>query len=285
MDAVAGARIVHVRSHRLLRAGRRAILYHMAFSLEIRCTACKRLALARMEPVYEDFKKVGETFVCSACGHRYPARDKTPFVDAEGRPRVFTETDKPAVAKVFKSDERRRSCAWCRHFIVNPFRQRCGLNNREVEATDICGRFLPKPDLAKETGGGTSGAGSRFEALFGEVEKPAPVAPVAQVAPIAEPVAPVVPVPVLPVVPPVVAPPPVPPVEAPVQKEIKPPAVPVPAERVPKKAPAKKRVVAAVDAPVKKAPAKKKAAGPAAKPAKETPAKRPVGRPRKPKAE
>ena len=113
----------------------------MATDLEIRCTACGRVALARIEPVYQDFKKTGEMFVCTACGHRYPSRAETPFVAAAGRPQVFTEADKPKAAQVFAADERRHCCGWCRHFIVNPFNQRCGLSNREVEATDVCDRF------------------------------------------------------------------------------------------------------------------------------------------------
>jgi len=142
--------------------------------MEIRCTACRHLTLARAEPVYEDFKKVAETFVCTACGYRYSSREKTPFVDAEGRPRVFSDADKPAAVKVFKSDERRRSCAWCRFFIVNPFSQRCGLNNRLVEATDVCARFAAKPDQPVEAAErGAGDAGSRFDALF---QKEAPAA-------------------------------------------------------------------------------------------------------------
>ena len=144
----------------------------MASSMEIRCTACRHLTLARAEPVYEDFKKVAETFVCTACGYRYPSREQTPFVDASGRPRVFSDADKPAAVKVFKSDERRRSCAWCRYFIVNPFSQRCGLNNREVEATDVCARFLAKPEQSANVRASDAAtpSASRFDALF---QKPA----------------------------------------------------------------------------------------------------------------
>ena len=149
----------------------------MASSMEIRCKACGRLTLARAEPVYEDFKKTAETFVCSACGHRYPSRDKTPFVDADGRPRVFSDADKPVAAKVFKSDERRRSCAWCRYFIVNPFCQRCGLSNRLAEATDVCARFQAKPEPPVETiANKIIDANRRFEALFKD-ELPAPPVP------------------------------------------------------------------------------------------------------------
>ena len=155
----------HPHLHGLPPGGARAILMGMAASMEIRCTACRRVALARAEPVYENFRKVSETFVCTACGHCYPSREATPFVDTSGRPQVFSEADKPSAVKVFQASERRRSCAWCRHFIVNPFRQRCGLNNREVEATDLCARFSAKPDepAADAPKSPSSDAGSRFE--------------------------------------------------------------------------------------------------------------------------
>lgn len=102
--------------------------------LEIHCTACGRVALARAEPVYTDFRRTGEAFVCTACGARYASHAETPFV---------AETQQ---TKVFRDDERRRCCAWCLHRVVNPFGQRCGLTNREIESTDLCADFERQPD-------------------------------------------------------------------------------------------------------------------------------------------
>lgn len=201
--------------------------------MEIRCTACRHLTLARAEPVYEDFKKIAETFVCTACGHRYASREQTPFVDADGRPRVFSEADKPEAVKVFQADERRRSCAWCRYFIVNPFSQRCGLNNRQVDATDICARFAAKPD--QPSGATERSAGnvvSRFDALFG---KEAPAAP-AESAPRDLPAEP-----------------------APQEVPAPTPAA-VSTEKAPKKAPPRKRAVSPADCATK-APTDKKPVG------------------------
>lgn len=145
----------------------------MSSAMEIRCQACGRVALARPEPVYEEFRKVAETFVCTACGHRYATREQTPFVSAaDSRPAVFTDADKPEAVRVFRSDERRRSCAWCRHFIVNPFCQRCGITNREVEATDVCARFSAKPESPEKPAAPAPGTEKtrRFDALFGDEE-------------------------------------------------------------------------------------------------------------------
>ncbi len=115
----------------------------MSSSREIECTACGQTALARIEPLYEGFKRVGEEVVCTACGHRYA--DAAPFAAAAGRPQVFTAADKPCPLNIFADDERRKSCGWCAHFVVNPFNQRCGITNRETQATDLCMRFESQP--------------------------------------------------------------------------------------------------------------------------------------------
>lgn len=140
----------------------------MAANLEIQCTACGQVALVRVEPVYDGFRKISEAFVCTACGHRYASREETPFARAGTRPRVFTERDKPDITRVFRDDERRKCCGWCRHFVVNPFNQRCGLTNRDMEATDLCVRFEPKPEESVPPPAPPSKPGSPLDALFGE---------------------------------------------------------------------------------------------------------------------
>ena len=113
-------------------------------SMEIHCTVCHAVTLVRAEPVYDGFKKTGEAYICTACGARYASAEETPFAHTASRPRVFTEADKPRMPSVFSDDERQRSCAWCKHFVVNPFSQRCGLSNKETLATDLCVRFEKK---------------------------------------------------------------------------------------------------------------------------------------------
>jgi DNA-directed RNA polymerase subunit RPC12/RpoP len=138
----------------------------MATSMEIRCTACGQVALVRAEPVYDGFRKTGESLVCTACGHRYASRETTPFLAADHRPRVFTDRDKPDPTRVFRDDERRRCCGWCAHFVINPFNQRCGLTNRDMQATDLCIRFTPKPDEAPTPP--PAKPASPLDALFGK---------------------------------------------------------------------------------------------------------------------
>ena len=110
-------------------------------SMEIKCTACGKVTLVRAEPIYNGFKKVGETFSCIACGHCYASAAETPFMRQAARPAIFSDEDRPKVPTVFSEDERQHCCAWCQHFVVNPFNQRCGLSNQDIQATDLCVRF------------------------------------------------------------------------------------------------------------------------------------------------
>ena len=137
-------------------------------ALEIECRACGKRALARAEPVYEGFRKTGERFICTACGHRYDSREATPFVADTRRPQIFTADDREAAPRIFSDSERRRCCAYCAHRVVNPFDQRCGLDNREVEATDLCEHFEPLPEEPAQTGEATPPDDDPLARIFGD---------------------------------------------------------------------------------------------------------------------
>lgn len=110
---------------------------------QIRCTACGEDSLLKRAPRYDGFKKVGETLSCAACGHVYASEAEVPF-KGRARPSIFDESDKPQTRVVFHNDEKGRMCGHCRHYVVNPFTQRCGKHNRVVEATDGCDNFATK---------------------------------------------------------------------------------------------------------------------------------------------
>lgn len=124
-------------------------------NVEIVCAACGEEALLKREPVYEGFKKTGETLSCSACGHSYASEEEVPFKekkplnifgdeDVPEKVNVFGDDDAPKTIDIFSDDERQQNCRYCEHYVVNPFTQRCGLHNREVQATDCC------PDFKKQ---------------------------------------------------------------------------------------------------------------------------------------
>ena len=110
-------------------------------AFEVACRACGKVAWVRAEPIYDGFRKIGEAFVCTACGERYASREETPFVSGSKPSQVFTSKDRVETPRVFEDSERRRCCGWCVHRVVNPFGQRCGKSNRGVDSTDLCVQF------------------------------------------------------------------------------------------------------------------------------------------------
>ena len=114
--------------------------------VEILCSACGADALLVRRARYDGFARVGDILTCSACGHEFASEGEVPFKEGPRRPRVFTADDASRKVEVFRADEKGRTCRYCRHYVVNPFTQRCGLSFRKVEATDTCGEFAPLED-------------------------------------------------------------------------------------------------------------------------------------------
>ena len=118
-------------------------------SVEIRCSACGQDSLLLREPVYDGFARTGETLKCASCGHVYDSEADVPFRHASTT-RVFTEADRSHTPEVFASGEADRLCRHCVQYVVNPFMQWCGLHRKEVEATDSCNRFEPRPPAEED---------------------------------------------------------------------------------------------------------------------------------------
>lgn len=114
-------------------------------SAQIVCSACGEDSLVVRTPVYDGFTRTGETLTCACCGHEYASEDEVPF-KGPSKSAVFDESDAPDSIDPFKNDERGRLCRYCKHYLVNPFTQKCGLHMRLVEATDSCEAFTPMPE-------------------------------------------------------------------------------------------------------------------------------------------
>ena len=112
--------------------------------VEIACAACGQDALLVRKPKYDGFKKVGEELSCAACGHVYASEQDVPF---KGAPKlnVFSDADRPGKVAVFGETEASRLCRHCISYLVNPFKQWCSRHRKEVEATDSCPQFSPRP--------------------------------------------------------------------------------------------------------------------------------------------
>lgn len=120
--------------------------------VEIICSACGAESFLKRSPLYDGFKKVGEQLVCVACGHVFADESEVRFRQLK-RPAIFTDEDKPRAVTVFNSNEKNKSCRHCKHYVVNPFTQRCGRHQRVVEATDLCGDFDPGAKTPDQQGG------------------------------------------------------------------------------------------------------------------------------------
>ena len=130
-----------------LIAGGRAVA---GKGVEIKCSACGCDALLLRTAQYDGFKKTGEKLACASCGHEYPSEEDVPFKLGHEARQIFTDADKAKQILLFHEDEKRRVCRYCRHYVVNPFVQRCGIHMGLVEATDSCGNFIAK-DADKKT--------------------------------------------------------------------------------------------------------------------------------------
>jgi hypothetical protein len=109
-----------------------------------KCDQCGQEALFVSETVYDGFKKVGELRRCSLCGATVTAKaSAAPKVDPLAA--LFGEDARPEGLSLFDVEaETARLCRKCKHYVVHPFTQRCGLHDKEVSATDSCGEFEAK---------------------------------------------------------------------------------------------------------------------------------------------
>ena len=108
------------------------------------CPACRREAFVRRKPKYDGFKKVGEEISCALCHHVFASENEVPF-QQKSKPSLFGAEDVPQKPKIFQGDENTRLCRYCAEYVINPFTQRCNLHRRDVQATDTCPDFAPKP--------------------------------------------------------------------------------------------------------------------------------------------
>ncbi len=115
----------------------------MALPMEMVCRVCGKETLIRREPVYDGFKKTGERLLCASCGHEYKDESDVPFKIAR-RASIFSEADKSRKIDIFGEDEKGHTCRHCKHYLVNPFTQRCGMHFKEVQAIDSCPDFAAK---------------------------------------------------------------------------------------------------------------------------------------------
>ncbi|MBU4200233.1 MAG: hypothetical protein KKG09_02335 [Verrucomicrobia bacterium] len=113
--------------------------------VEILCPACGQESLLKRTSRYDGFTRIGENMSCASCGHVFADEASVPFKTKKTLA-GFDRKDVPAAPRVFRQNENARLCRYCENYVVNPFVQRCSRLKKEVEATDTCEHFKPKPE-------------------------------------------------------------------------------------------------------------------------------------------
>ena len=119
---------------------------------EIVCPHCGEDSFASKKSVMDGWTKKGEIFVCAACGAKLAdCVDSSVASDASGGKSTaisslagalgIDEIEKPTIEV---SDNEKRFCRDCAHFISHPFLNRCSLLGKEVAPMDDCDGFEPK---------------------------------------------------------------------------------------------------------------------------------------------
>ena len=112
------------------------------------CPSCNKETLVINEPVYDGFTRIGERNKCAICGHVFEAPEESEEESPPERkiPSIFSDDDAPEKINLFDEDENKSLCRYCTHYTVNPFRQWCGMHEKDVEATDTCAQFDAKEE-------------------------------------------------------------------------------------------------------------------------------------------
>ncbi len=121
----------------------------MTPALETLCPACDEHAFIRREPIFDGFQKVGEKRICSNCGHEFADEEVPEQTKPNPLKDIFGDDADEDAQDLFSDTERQRCCRYCKHYIVNPFTQRCGRHERDVDATDLCEDFERPPPEEK----------------------------------------------------------------------------------------------------------------------------------------
>lgn len=119
---------------------------------EIVCPHCGKDSFASKKTEMDGWTKVGEIFVCAACGAKLAdcndsatenrASDAhTPALSSLAAALGVEETNKPSMTV---SEDEKRFCRDCVHFISHPFLNRCSLLGQEVAPMDDCDKFKVK---------------------------------------------------------------------------------------------------------------------------------------------
>ncbi|MFH1039069.1 MAG: hypothetical protein V1789_10435 [PVC group bacterium] len=108
-----------------------------AATKKIFCPHCRQESAVRVVKKYDGFTPVGEVKTCAFCGREFGEEEPASI---EERAPGWT-----------RDGELKKVCRRCRHYVINPFIQKCILRQKEVEATDTCADFRLRPSPPPES--------------------------------------------------------------------------------------------------------------------------------------
>ncbi|MFC1643618.1 hypothetical protein ACFL1F_00880 [Chlamydiota bacterium] len=97
---------------------------------KIICPKCNQETFIKKEKVYQGFTPIGDRNICAFCNEEID-EDKV----------KIKKDDK---LEIFDEEKEKKVCRLCRHYVVNPWTQKCVLHKKYVEALDSCGDFIKR---------------------------------------------------------------------------------------------------------------------------------------------
>ena len=121
----------------------------MKVGSEIICPHCGEDSFASKKTVMDGWTKIGDIFVCAACGAKLQdieekqtetsdTHKKSSGLSALAGALGVKETEKTTLDL---SEDEKRFCRDCAHFISHPFLDRCSLLGKDVAPMDDCDKF------------------------------------------------------------------------------------------------------------------------------------------------
>jgi len=112
----------------------------------LQCPRCHEETIVQSRKKMEMFRCVGEELICPLCGAVLgtpeAAQNKAPDPAAAASAKLAALLGETAGAKpAWKAEGPSGFCRSCVHFVANPFRTVCILDNRDVDPMNHCERF------------------------------------------------------------------------------------------------------------------------------------------------
>ena len=118
---------------------------------EVNCKDCGAGAFAVKKPLMDGWTKLGDIFVCSACGAKIAdapvaeEQSKEAKNDAASSKLLgFLGLEKEEKKKIEATEDEKHFCRDCANLVSHPFLFRCDLHKKDVNPMDDCPDYVRK---------------------------------------------------------------------------------------------------------------------------------------------